>query len=215
MVRQLPSSSVLAMIAATLLGSAAPAVVRAEPFDFIFYDQVDVGFFGTIDQVMSSENDIGLLVNKSGIPFGRLELRMFEYEITSTPAGHLVLTLGINSLNTPQVVPPIQPNEAVGSSSPGSPLVQIVRPGETFRSTDNLQFNFIGIQRVHDNYQGPVRFDVRMRMGEHEATFVINATVSLQDNHLTLGPHATRVSSKPIATSSKKTTWGRLKKLYR
>jgi hypothetical protein len=212
MIRRAVLASVLLVLATAGLASRT----HAATFDLIYADQMNVTLCPNGCGITVTGDSYALIVNKGATDIGAAELFGTTFSCTSSRP-EMALVPFVNNPGPP--VAPIHPNEAVGSAVTAIGLLApLLQAGETLRNTAPLQVLAFEIERVGtNNYAGPVAFQVSMTTGANVAHFTILANVTLG------GPsefafsytHAARVSSIPIATPVRATTWGAIKTLYR
>ena len=203
----------LPLALAFVLALAPPA--RAAHFDLIHVDTFDLTLCANGCGITLAGTDFALIVNKGPGDIGGAEL--FGTTFTSTSSNpDFILTPFVNNPGNP-VIPPIHPQEAVGSVSPYNNnivLLPLVEAGETHRNTYPTQFLAFEVTRLTGAYEGPVQFDVSMTVGGETAHFVMTANthVGLHDIQFT---SAARTSSSSSPTPALHRSWGALKSLYR
>jgi hypothetical protein len=198
----------LTALAAALLLSTAPA--RAARFDVIHVDNVNLTLCSGCGLTLAG-SDFALLVNKGLTDITASEFFGATFTVTSS-TGDLQLQPFVNNPGSP--VAPILPNEAVGSVGALGPiLTTLLLPGETFRNTAGMQVIAFHVDRLGP-YVGPVTCNVTMRVGSEIASFVMHVDFKLGSHQIAF-PAAGRVSSVAGPTATARTTWGRLKSLYR
>lgn len=200
---------VLAMSVATTSPAAAAS------FDFIYADRIEVTTYPIQSGFTPTSNGNGLVVNKGAVDIGAAELFNTTFQVVSSnPAVHF--SPFINDPGPSGNVAPVLPNEAVGSVVPGGNevLTTLLLPGETLRNTRPLQVISFTMT-FPAGFAGAVDFDVTMTMGTDIATFTVVANITAGSEFLFSYPSASRVSSVPLATPARASSWGAIKKLYR
>jgi hypothetical protein len=207
---------VLGLAAATITPSLAAA--STSPWDFIYTDRLDVTLCEGCG-IGAAGKGFALLVNTGSADITAQEFFGASFSAVSSHPG-FTFDAFINDPGSP--VAPILAGEAVGGvtdevdavSGSTTILLTGLLPGEVFRNTYPEQVIGYRVWRLSSAYEGPVRFDVEMVMGDRIAFFTINADMHLGGYYI-LFPSAARVSSVPLATPVARTSWGRLKALYR
>ena len=199
-------------LVAAALSLAAIAPARAAHFDFIYYDRYDLTLCLNGCGITLAGADFGLVVNKQATDISTAEFFATTFLVTSSEPS-IQLTPFIN--NPGPTITPIHPNEALGGGGPlGGLLPSLLLPGETYHNTSGLQVIAFGVDRTSGNYEGPVTFNVQMKMGSEVASFTLHFDVHV-------GPHAiaflgaARTSSVTGPTPVAAMTWGKLKARYR
>lgn len=201
-------------LACALFLFVAP-VAQATHFDLIYVDRFDLTLCTNGCGLALGGEDFGLIVNEGASDIGYGEL--FSASFTSTSSHpDFTLTPFVNDPNFP-VITPIHPQEAVGSVGPflnSVVLLSQLLPGETHRNTYDAQFLAFHVTRLSGAYEGPVQFNVSMAVGGEEVQFVMLANVHVGESviHFT---SAARTSSVPLPVPAARTSWGKVKALYR
>lgn len=206
-----------------LLGAVATGTARAERFDFIYADQITMKAPMNGWGITLAGSDFGLIVNKGTADLTADVLYGATFRVdglpvwpdTTSPMPDPVLRPGINSGYLYHVsFMPIVPNEAAGSVGPLSAVLPpLVEAGETFRNTAPIQFIYFELNGIGTT-PGLARFDVHLRIGDDEASFPMFVTLIDSPSYDIEFTHAARVSSEPLVTAARNTTWGRVKRLY-
>ena len=97
---------------------------------------------------------------------------------------------------------------------PGSPLLAQVRPGETARNVYPIGV-FWFFADFPAGFSGTVSFDITMTMGGDVAKYSTLLSIDQGPVYSIAVVGAGRVSSVPLATPIRATTWGAIKQLYR
>jgi hypothetical protein len=204
-----------------MLGVLVPSLSNAARFDFIYADQITMSAPLSGWGITLAGLDFGLIVNKGALSLGADELRAAHFDVDGVPEWPDTtstridpwLRPGINQYQS--ILPPIQPNEAVGSvPSPNSVLLPLVGPGETFRNTAPAQFVYFEMGGT-GNAPSVVCFSVHLSMGDEAVSFPMLVTLIDSPAYSIEFTHASRASSTPVVTAAQPTTWGRVKALYR
>jgi hypothetical protein len=191
------------------LAFLAPLPAHAATFDLIYADSIDV-VTGPATSGFSYGNDIALIVNKGPTNIGEAELSGATFTVsTSDPAVDAMASI----LNAEQVTP-ILPNEAVGTLTPGSPLPALLLPGETLRDVFPVGLFWLSAG-FPVGYSGTVVIDITMTIGNDVAHYFILLNIRPGTEYSISVVHAGRVSSVPVPTATRASTWGAVKKLYR
>jgi hypothetical protein len=203
------ASVLLSGLTLVVLATAVPPTARARSFDLIVADSIYV-FCGPANSGITRGSDVGLVVNREPTDITATELSGATFEVISSDPDVSAMPFILNG----GIVAPIRPNEAVGWASDFSSLLPLVSPQETYRSTAPAWFYGIGMGYPL-GYEGTVTLDVTMTMGTDVARYTI-LLILLQDVETSFyAPHATRVSSVPLTTEVRASSWGAIKKLYR
>lgn len=203
--------SIALLLLVGTLGFASRA--SATPFDLIYTDRLDVSLCSNGCGITLSGTDFALLVNTGATSLTEADLSSIVFHATSSQPE--VELFPIFNFPGPPLAP-VLPHQALGSvHAANGVLVTRLLPGETHRNTAPLTVLTFEILRPGTNtYAGPVTFQVEMLMGADVAHFTIVADVHLADHAISF-PSAARVSSTPLTTPSRPTTWGKIKALYR
>jgi len=187
---------------------ALPA--HSASFDLIFADSIVV-VATTFNSGFTNGNNIALLVNTGSGNIGEAELSAATITAQSSdPAFQVQATL----LNTGAPATPILPGEAVGTLLPGSPLLAEVLPGETVRNVYPIGLFWL-LTGYPIGYTGTVVLTFTMTLGSHIAHYYTLLTMVPGPEFSVDVIHAGRTSGVPIATASRASSWGAIKRLYR
>jgi hypothetical protein len=200
---RLPAAALLAVA----LAIAAPAL--AGPFDVIMMERPVFVLCGGCGLRLAGA-DFALIVNTGTGDIPDEALFDATFEVRSS-APQIEMAIFPNTFRGP--VGPVRPREAVGLVVPiNQVMLQMIEPGETFRNAGTV---FLLDIYAHENYDGPVTFEVAMTIGDHRYYNTILSDVragSVADMTI----HAAgRGSAVPIDTPVRGTTWGAIKKTYR
>lgn len=207
-----------------VIGVLVPSLAQAARFDFIYADQITMRAPLSGWGITLAGQDFGLIVNKGTASLGADELYAAVFSVEGVPVWpdtlspmidpHLMPGINSGYLYHPSFSP-IQPDEAVGSvGSFNGVLTTLVGPGETFRNSSPAQFIYFEMGGT-GNSPGIVRFNVHLLIGEDHVEFPIFVTLIDSPDYSIQFDHAARVSSVSGPTAAKRSTWGKVKKLYR
>lgn len=206
------------VVAALLcLAVFSPKPTLAARFDFIYVDEISLTL-ELSDWSVTAFSDFGLIVNKGTSVLDAAAMADAEFRVDGLPVWPDPTPWPNPSFN-PQFnmffFQPMLPNQAVGPIGPlGAVIPPLLAPGETFLDTAPGQFVFFFLGGTHPP-SGRYRFDAHLRIGDEEAHFPVFLNLTVGAPTSLLFTHAARVSSAPLVTASRTTSWGRLKRLYR
>ena len=200
----------LLAVAAITIAAARPA--HAEHFDVLYADHYDLTLC-TGCGITLAGSDFAFFANKSAAPIDAATFNSIQYTVvTSTPDLKLIpyaFTPG------PSIMP-ILMDQVVGNIEDVYPqnsiLLTQLLPGEVFRDVQSTGMLGFTVER-HGPYEGPVTCHMTMKLGQDVASFDLTF-----DYHE--GPHnivflsAARASST-IPTATARTSWGKIKAIYR
>lgn len=206
-----------------VLVTAAPAA-RAQSWDLIYADQFEITLCESCGLTLAG-TDFALLVNTGAAIIDEPTLFAGSFSCVPGPdttcfiqSSHPGFRL-IPFINNPApgVIAPILPGEAVGGVTPfNQVLLGPIAPGETLRNTSPNQFLAFQVGRLQGTtFEGDVVFDVEMMLAGARAVFQLHADMRLGTGGDIAFLHASRVSSAPIPTASRTSSWGKIKTLYR
>ena len=194
------------------LSLAATRPAHAEHFDVIYADHFDLTLCDMCGITLSG-SDFALFANKGATPIDAVTFNSIQYTVVSTTPD---LKLTPYAFTPGPSIMPIQVNEVVGNIEPVYPqnsiLLTQLLPGEVFKEVDSFGTLGFTVNRLGP-YEGPVTCHMTMQLGQDVASFDI-----VFDLHQ--GPHniqflsAARASSM-IPTAAARTSWGKIKALYR
>jgi hypothetical protein len=189
----------------------AASTAHSATFDFIYADRIEVTTYPSNVGFTLAGTDFGLVVNK-GIT--NIDGPEFFGTLFSASSSNPAVTMHPFINNPGPPIMPVLPNQAIGSVSPYNTILTTkLLPGETLHNTYDYQVISMQVD-YPPHFSGSAAVDITMTMGGNLAhyTILLNFTAG-SDFNLVL-PSAARVSSVPLATAAKPTTWGALKALY-